>query len=327
MSKKKNEEIKVISESPNRRPYASTIAMILGEGLEFGFDGEACLLTEEKCIVRISPEKENIKKDGKKLQKLNATIEGFATAGQAEQMGLKLSLALLWSAVSRKWALKLDYHTPKPCLVYDRTQNRGGLHCVAYGSTHFRDDPKTVTELINQILSKEIDFDPNNLFNNLLVSMELFTSARLESTERTRFVGLVSSLEPLASQESYDNQEIDNLVNKFIDQLSNITSINENIKHSIADRARKLCNESISQSIAKLVKKYIPDNPKVVESVAEAYKIRSYILHHGTFDTDLDEKSNELEDIIRFIYGRILELPLLIAPTNFERLLKTRAEH
>jgi hypothetical protein len=316
MSKKKNEEIKVISESPNRRPYASKIAMILGEGLEFGFDGEACLLTEEKCIVRISPDKEKAKRDGKKLQKLNATIEGFATAGQAEQMGLKLSLALLWSAVSRKWPLKLDYHTPQPCMVYDRTQNRGGFHIVASGSLHLRDDPKTVAELINQILSKEIDVDPN-----LLISMELFTSARLESTERTRFIGLISSLEPLASQELYNNQEIDNLVDKFIDQLSNITSINEYIKNSIVGRARMLCNESISQSIAKLVKNYIPDNPKVVESVAEAYKIRSNILHHGTYDTDLDEKSNELEDIIRYIYSKILELPLLVAPTNFERLL------
>jgi len=325
MSKKKNEEIKVIFESPNRRPYASKIAMILGEGLEFGFDGEACLLTEEKCIVRISPDKEETKKDGKKLQKLNATIEGFATASQAELMGLKLSLALLWSAVSRKWPVRLDYHTPQPCMVYDRTQNRGGFHCVcvASGSLHLRDDPnKTIAKLINQILSKKIDVDPN-----LLISMELFTSARLETTERTRFVGLVSSLEPLASQESYKNREIDDLVRKFIDQLSKITSINKNIKNSITGRARELCKESISQSIVKLVEKYIPDNPEVVKSVTEAYKIRSDILHDGTSDTDLDEKSNELEDIIRYIYGKILELPLLVVPTNFERLLKTRAEH
>ena len=52
MSKKTNEEIKVISESPKRRPYASKIAVILGGGYEFGFDGEACLLTDEKCKVR-----------------------------------------------------------------------------------------------------------------------------------------------------------------------------------------------------------------------------------------------------------------------------------
>jgi len=322
LSKNKDKEIKVIFESPNRRPYASKIAMILGEGLEIGFDGEACLLTEEKCIVRISPDKEKTKKDGKTLQKLNATIEGFTTASEAEQMGFKLSLALLWSAVSRKWPLKLDYHTPKPCMVYNRTQSGGSFHVVASGSLHLRDDPKTVTKLINQILSKKKDVDPK-----LLISMELFTSARLESTERTRFVGLVSSLEPLASQESYNNQEIDDLVKKFIGQLSNITSINNNIKNSIAGRARELCNESISQSIVKLVEKYIPDNPKVVKSVTEAYKIRSAILHDGTSDTDLDEKSNELEDIIRYIYGKILELPLLVAPTNFERLLKTRAEH
>ena len=316
MSKKKIEEIKVISENPNRRPYASQIAMILGEGFEFGFDGEACLLTEEKFIVRIFPEKEKKKKDGKKQQKLIATIEGFTTAGQAEQMGLKLSLALLWSAVSKKWPLKLDYHTPQPCMVYDRTRKRGGLRFSGHLSLHVRSDANKVAELIDQILSKKFDVDPN-----LLISMELFASARLESTERAKFIGLVSSLEPLASQESYNNQEIENLVNEFIHQLNEILSINENVKNSIAGRARMLCNESISQSVIRLVENYIPDNPKVVESIVEAYKIRSNILHYGTFDADLDEKSNELEDIIRYIYGKILELPLLAAPTIFNKLV------
>jgi len=65
-----------------------------------------------------------------------------------------------------------------------------------------KETPDWQTELINQVLSKKIDFDPK-----LLISMELFASARLESTERARFIGLVSSLEPLTAQESYENQE------------------------------------------------------------------------------------------------------------------------
>ncbi len=99
VSKRKAQEINVIVNSPKRRPYASKISLVLGEGMEYGFDGEACLLTNEAFIVKVKPENEKINEKGKALQKLTATIEGFPTAGKAEQMGLKLSLALLWAAV------------------------------------------------------------------------------------------------------------------------------------------------------------------------------------------------------------------------------------
>lgn len=311
MNKKKSEEIKIISESPKRRPYASKIAIVLGEGYEFGFDGETCLLIDEKYIITISSSSEMPEKDGKKLQKLIATIEGFATAGHAEEMGLKLSLAILWSGVSKRWPIKLEYHTPQPCMVYDRTQSKSGFFITGRASAHVRSSANGMAELINQIIAKKIHFDPK-----LLISMELFASARLESTERARFIGLVSSLEPLTSQESYKNQEIEGLAKNFIDQLNNIPSIPENIKTSIVGRAHMLCNESISQAIVRFVKNFFPDNQKVVESVAEAYRIRSDILHHGTFDADLDEKSRELEEIIRYIYSQMLDLQL-VTPANF----------
>ena len=310
MGKRKADEIKVISASPTRRPYASQIAIVLGEGHEFGFDGEACLLTDEMSIVRITPSKDKHKQEGKRLQKLVATVEGFANAGKAEQMGLRLSLAVLWSAVSMKCPLKLEYHTPQPCMVYDRSQRKGGLSMTCYGTLHLRSNANKIAELINQVFSKDINVDPK-----LLISMELFASARLESTERARFIGLVSSLEPLASPISYHNQDIGNVVSNFITQLNSISSIPEHTRNSIAGRARNLCSESVSQAIARFVKTYFPNNPQVVESVKQAYHIRSNILHEGVFDAELDEKSRELEDIIRHIYSGIIGLDLL-APVN-----------
>lgn len=312
MNKRKAEEIEAIADSPKRRPYASKISLVLGEGLEYGFDGEACLLIDENCIVRIKPENEKISEKGKVLQKLTATIEGFATAGRAEQMGLKLSLALLWTAVSKKWPLKLDYHTPQPCMVFDRTQMRG-LRFSGQASLHVRSSANKVSELINKVLSKEIEFDPK-----LLISMELFASARLESTERAKFIGLVSALEPLASQKSYGNQEFDTLISSFISQVNQIDSIPENIKNSISGRARSLNSESISQAITRFVGKYFPGNSKIIKSVKEAYDIRSSILHEGTFDADLDEKGKLLEDVIRHIYSKILGLDLLF-PVDIEK--------
>lgn len=315
MNKRKAEEINVISNSPKRRPYASRIALILAEGLEYGFDGEACLLLDGDFLVRIKPEKEKIKDNGKSLQKLTAIIEGFATAGKAEEMGLKLSLALLWTAVSKKWHLKLDYHTPQPCMVFDRTQNEGGLRFSCNASVSVRSSANKVSELINEILSNPKEFDPR-----LLISMELFTSARLESTERAKFIGLVSSLEPLAIQKSYNNQEIEDLISSFVSQLNGIKSLPENVRNSIAGRARSLGAESILQAIVGFVQQFFPRNPEIISIVKEAYDIRSSILHNGTFDADLDEKGKKLEDIIRHIYSQILQVDLLF-PANIENLV------
>lgn len=315
MSKKKTEEVKAISESPKRRPYASKISLVLGEGLKFGFDGEVCLLLDTNCIVRVQPEKEKINEKGKVLQKLTATIEGFDTAGKAEQMGLKLSLALLWTAVSKKWNLKLDYHTPRPCMVFDRTQNAGGLRITGHATLHVRSSANKVSELINEVLSKTMEVDLK-----LLISMELFASARLESTERAKFIGLVSALEPLATQESYDNEEVEKIISSFIYRINETKTIPENIRNSLTGRARSLSRESVSQAVARFVGKYFPENTEIIKFVKEAYDIRSSILHEGTFDADLDEKGKFLEDVIRHIYSQILGLDLLF-PADINKMV------
>jgi hypothetical protein len=226
MSKKKPEPRQIIDESPKRHPYGAKVGIILDVGDELGFNGEACLLVDDKSIVRISPLQDESQLGRQQPQKLDVYVEGFATAGEAEQKGLKLSLALLWAAVSRKHPLRLDYHTPRPCMVYDRTQESGS-GCMATASATVVMNSSRMVELVNQIFSANIDVD-----EKLLVSMELFASARLETTERARFVGLVSSLEPLAQQEAYENPELKELVESFVDQLKT-TSIPEDIKSSL----------------------------------------------------------------------------------------------
>jgi|SRR4028119_2177369 len=99
MSKKKPEPTKIIDESPNRRPYGAKVGIILDQGYELPFQGEACLLVDDKSIVRISPSQDESQLGRQNPQKLDVYVEGFATADEAEQKGLKLSLALLWAAV------------------------------------------------------------------------------------------------------------------------------------------------------------------------------------------------------------------------------------
>ena len=136
-----------------------------------------------------------------------------------------------------------------------------------------------------------MEFDPK-----LLISMELFASARLESTERAKFIGLVSALEPLAGQEPYNNEEVDNLISSFISKINDSKTIPEKARNSLTGRVRSLSKESISQAISRFVGIYFPENTEVIKSVKEAYDIRSSILHEGTFDADLDEKGKFLKD-------------------------------
>jgi len=310
MSKKKPEPRQIIDESPNRRPYGAKVGIILDVGDELGFNDEACLLVDDdKSIVRISPLQDESQLGRQQPQKLDVYVEGFATAGEAEQKGLKLSLALLWAAVSRKHPLRLDYHTPRPCMVYDRIQESGS-GCMTSASLTVAMDSSRMVELVKEIFSANIDVD-----EKLLVSMELFASARLETTERARFVGLVSSLEPLAQQKAYDNPELKQLVESFVEQLKT-TSIPEDIKSSLNGRINGLKNESITQAIKRLVKENFPENPDAVSTVEEAYKIRSKILHEGAFDADLAQKSNEIEDIIRQIYSCRLNSNLFAPPNQ-----------
>lgn len=308
--KRMTSERKVISESPKRRPYASKVTLVLGKGNVYDFDGEVCLLTQGDFIVHLRPDEPREIRDGYELQRITATIQGFATACRAEQMGLRLSLALLWCAVSYKHNLKLEYHTPQPCVVFDRTQRSGGFSVSGRGI--LRTEVGKIAELIDQVLSKDVEVDPR-----LLVSMELFASSMMESTERARFVGLVSSLEPLASPRLYENDELNGMIEEFAARIHDISSLDQEEKDSIIGHTKWLRQQSISRSVAQLIEKHFPDNPKVVEVVKDAYNVRSKIVHEGLFDADLAVKGRQLRDIVRYIYSQIMGLDLL-SPANIE---------
>lgn len=308
LGKRNLKEINVITNSPKRRPYASKITMVLEEGREYGFDGETCALFEGDFIVRIKPEKENPKNDSKKLQQITTFIEGFKTAKEAEEMGLRLTLALLWTAISRKCHLKLKYHTPFPCIVFDRTQNKDGIRMSTLASYTVSTNANKIIELMIPLLLKQDVLDDQ--FYRLLISMELFTSARLESTARAKFIGLVSSLEPLAIQEDFNNKELDDAISSFKTRINAIASLTDEEKNSIKGRVEHLNKESVSQSILRFVKKHFAQKSEITKVVKEAYDIRSNILHHGNLDYDLEEKRNELEEIMRQIYSKLLQTEL-----------------
>lgn len=293
----------MISDHPHRRPYAAKVGILLQNGTEYPFEGEACLLIDGDFIIRIKPGEKGPLWLSDGPQRLTVMVEGFATASEAERIGLKLSLAFLWSSVSLKHHLRLEYHTPQPCVVFDRTSQRGkGI--TASARLTVSPNPAALRDTLRQVLEREEDVDPR-----ILVSMELYGSSMLESTERAKFITLVSSLEPLAVQGPYGNEQLENAIMEFSRQLG-LLGLPGNVRESVIGRAKTLSHESISQSIVRLVQTHIPDNRKAVECVKEAYDIRSKILHEGTFDVDLPEKGRQVAEIIRFIYSRMLKLDL-----------------
>jgi len=296
-----------IYSDPQRRPYASQIGIILNDGDQFGIGEGASLLLNEDHIITFLP---RINKIGNiEVQQIRTSVEGFATAGEAESAGLKLSAAILWLAISMKSSLRLDYHTPLPCVVYDRTQ--GGdlrLGCSAHATRI--SSPNKIVRLLKQVYSRDQPID-----STLLVSMELFASARLEVTERTRFLGLVSALEPIAKQQDY-GEPVHNLSKQFLELLTKDTTVPKPIRPSIMGRIRDLRRESVMQAIYRLIDDYFPGNQATLDTVKEAYNVRSNIVHDGSSDADLNHLSNEIEQVIRRLYSLMLDLELATSPAE-----------
>ncbi|MGM0654438.1 MAG: hypothetical protein ACQETR_03815, partial [Thermodesulfobacteriota bacterium] len=130
MNRNSTQKSRMIVESNRRRPYGAKLSVLLDNSTRMMFHGEACLLTDTGYIVKIVPQKiKSTEKDGMPsgIRALEIFVEGFATAGEAEKKGLEIAFGILWGAVSENYSARLQYQTPLPCLVYDRTRQGGGI--------------------------------------------------------------------------------------------------------------------------------------------------------------------------------------------------------
>jgi hypothetical protein len=241
------------------------------------------------------------------IKRVRARIEGFASAGEAEQQGLQLALALLWLAVSKGISMRLEYHTPLPSVVYDRTRPVDiRVSAEAYMSRKIKADD--ITFLLNEGMSpKKIPVD------NLLLSMELFAAAQQEATERAKYIAIVSALEPLAVAERL-GPEVDALVKKFATALQTEETIPEQIKKSLNGRLQQLRKESIAQAIARIVSDFLPNDTKALQAMRNAYDLRSKILHEGVTVDDLYIRTIEVENYLRLIYASAIGYELSVPP-------------
>lgn len=145
--------------------------------------------------------------------------------------------------------------------------------------------------------------------------MEIFAGARLEVSQRARFLAIVSAFEPLAEQRSL-GQDVDQFVESCLFQLSERSSIADAARTSLGGRLQQLRTESIRQAIIRTIRESLPQRTRLLKVVDDAYAVRSQIVHSGrpsNLDLDLERLGNDVGDILREIYasrvGRTLAAP------------------
>lgn len=301
-AKTSREERAVILDQPTKRPYGVKVRIHLKTSGSIGNVEDVCVSLNTGAFLSIVPTRTAPWEGSKKYL---VTLEGFPTAVSAEAAGRRLVQALLWMAVSVDAPLRLEYLSYEPASVFERNQFSGDT-CEAYGEVGYA--PNVVLGELQEAyaLLKAPD-------EKLLLSMEIFCAARLESSQRAVFLALVSALEPLAQE-----APLGEAVNKFVGECANLLRDSANIpselRASLAGRLNQLRQESIRQALKRLVCETLPNQPEVSAAVDEAYALRSQLIHSGIpadLDIDLERETRSISAIIRDIYASLFSRALV----------------
>ncbi len=132
---------------------------------------------------------------------------------EAEQAGKMLALSLLWVAASKQVTLTFERWTGNfPFSVRDRTKS-AGMEMRAEGHPFREVKPEEFHAIAEKAFKLHVDVPPF-----LLTSMEFFAAARLEITERARFISLMTALEALSVQQDYGD-EVSSLLTELSRQI------------------------------------------------------------------------------------------------------------
>jgi len=296
----------IISSEPQKKPYGSKLTLFLDGKRSFKLKGETCLLVGRDHILKFVPGDEFLvqhEKKNPKFQVWDIYLDGFSSAGEAEKSGLRLAAALLWSAISQKYPVRLLYNTPLPCLVYNRNASKGfGIRASGY--VNYEEDVATIVKGIESIYCSNFEVG-----KKLLLAMELFASAPLEITRNAKFIMLITSIEALAEQAHY-GEKVSGVISLCRDKIFEDTNIVQDVRASILDRLQWLDKESIGHSIRGLIRKHLPMDKDAEEIIMKSYDVRSALLHDGETDADIDEYARKIEQIMRKVFASCLGLTL-----------------
>ena len=232
-------------------------------------------------------------------ERISVTLSGFATASSAESEGRRLVQAVLWTSVSLNVPIRLQYSSVEPVTVYDRTASRGAVMSATL-TTGWN------TDIVAASIRGGFDSLPEP-DRDLLLSMEIFTGAGLETSPRARFLSTVSALEPLAAAQDIGG-DIDEFVDSCLDRLRAM-SLDPVMRSSMLSRVGHLRRESIGQAIRRVVGAALPDDRDALQVVQLAYSVRSEVVHGGKpsdDDLELGELERQVGGVLRRIYAKRL---------------------
>jgi hypothetical protein len=224
-------------------------------------------------------------------------VEGFATAAEAEEVGMKAAQALLLMALDLDFGLRLEYTNHHPSTVYDRTVRTGmamgGMAIVSWP------EPVVLETLIDAFLEPVRD-------RKLTMSMELLASSYLEANDRAKFIMAVSALEPLATSQDL-GAEVAAFIQRAKADLRADPSIPDTSRASLEGRLQQLQRESVRQSLLRLCERWFPGKADVPAYFDYIYRLRSEMLHEGTvadLDILLSQEIPKVRCHVRHIYER-----------------------
>lgn len=212
-------KIEVQSLPASSHPYSVRIDLTLGYNIELLMKEEELRFPfAENRIIRIVREHLNNREKANFLKRVSIHLEAFSSACEAEQAGKMLALSLLWVAASKRFTLAFERWTGKyPFGVRDRTKP-DGLGTRGEGHAYREVKPEEFHSIAEEAYKLNI-----NVPSSLLTSMEFYASARLEVTERARFISLMTALEALSEQLDYGD-EIAKLLAQMARQLKSSPS-------------------------------------------------------------------------------------------------------
>lgn len=289
-------------------PYAVRVSLQLGSNVELDLsEDEIRLPFAEASTVRIAKEVANPREQAVFIKRITVDLEAFSSACEAERAGKILVVSILWVASSKRVTMAFEKWTGDyPFAVLDRTRS-SDISVRAEGRVHSTVKPAEFSTIAGEAFKLGKDFGPH-----VLTSMEFYASARMESSERARFIGLMTALEALSVQHDYGD-ELAGVLDELASQLeaSPLLAGTEKaaLKSSLSGRLKQLRQESVRQAIQRTVKDYVDDRD-TVKFIDEAYGVRSKILHEGTRAPELYALTHRVEDVMRQIYSAMLGLPL-----------------
>ncbi|MDO8684774.1 MAG: hypothetical protein Q7N50_15020 [Armatimonadota bacterium] len=218
---------------------------------------------------------------------------------------MQAAQGLLLAAISLNFGIRLNYQSHEPPTVFDRTVSTGAA-MVAEGFSSWPQDV-VVRELTDSFIHTVRN-------RRLLLSMELFAGASLESNDRAKFVMAVSALEPLAEQQAL-GAEVSAFVGRAADLLDADPAVPAELRQSLRGRILQLHGESVRQALHRLSAAWFPGDKRARDEIDSLYSLRSEILHEGRLsdlDVVLSEQTNRVSRYLRQIYAKEFNVSLRV---------------